>query len=138
MKFYLAAAFNRKNEIAEKTKELQALGHVVTSTWPWEDSKPEATLADIDEESLIRKIAYKDLREIREADAVILFTQEPTEPMLRGGRMHEFGYAHALGKTLIVCGPRENIFHYIDKVWVYDNWQSLSSHASLAHLEVAL
>jgi hypothetical protein len=32
--------------------------------------------------------------------------------------MHEFGYAMGRGKKLFVCGPRENIFHYLPNVTV--------------------
>jgi nucleoside 2-deoxyribosyltransferase len=121
MKFYLAAGFSRKDEIAQKCRELEAVGHEVTCTWPWEDVSPNAGLQDVD----CPFVAHKDIAEIDASDGVILFTQEPTKPFLRGGRMHEFGYAHGKGKRLIVCGPRENIFHYLPGVEVYPTWQAL-------------
>jgi nucleoside 2-deoxyribosyltransferase len=121
MKFYLAAAFSRKDEIAQKCRELEAVGHEVTCTWPWEDVPPTAGLQDVD----CWAVSKKDIYEIDCADAIILFTQEPTKPFVRGGRMHEFGYAHGTGKHLIVCGPRENIFHYLPFVKVFDTWEDL-------------
>lgn len=126
MRFYLAAGFSRKNEIATKCTQLEGLGVGVTSTWPWEDAHPNATLEDVGEQHLLVHGA-KDIKEIDEADGVILFTQEPTKPFVRGGRMHEFGYAHGKGKRLIVCGPRENIFHYLPGVEVFDTWDNLLS-----------
>jgi nucleoside 2-deoxyribosyltransferase len=124
MKFYLAAGFSRKDEIAAKTRQLQSLRIGVTSTWPWEDAAPQSTLDSVGEDYLVLN-GRKDLGEIKAADGVILFTQEPTKPFVRGGRMHEFGYAQALGKRLIVCGPRENIFHYLPEVEVVATWEEL-------------
>jgi nucleoside 2-deoxyribosyltransferase len=124
MRVYLAAGFSHKDEIAEKTRELQALGVQVTSTWPWEEVKPATQLHEVSEEYLTTH-AQRDINEINEADTIILFTQESTKPFCRGGRMHEFGYAHAAGKQLIVIGPRENIFHYLPTVTVYPSWETL-------------
>jgi len=39
--------------------------------------------------------------------------------------MHEAGFAMGLGKTLMICGPRENIFHYLDEVHKFDTWEQL-------------
>ena len=124
MKFYLAAGFSRKHEIADKAAQLQRIRIGVTSTWPWEDATPQATLADLGPHHLIVN-GTKDIAEIDAADGVILFTQDPTIPFLRGGRMHEFGYAHGKGKSMIVCGPRENIFHYLPCVEVIPTWEEL-------------
>lgn len=124
MKFYLAAGFSRKDEIADKAKQLMHMRIGVTSTWPWEDATPQATLADLGDQYLIVN-GEKDIAEIDAADGVILFTQEPTQPFVRGGRMHEFGYAHGKGKRLIVCGPKENIFHYLPEVEVVPTWEAL-------------
>lgn len=124
MKFYLAAGFSRKDEIADKAKQLMHMRIGVTSTWPWEDATPQATLADLGDQHLIVN-GEKDIAEIDAADGVILFTQEPTQPFVRGGRMHEFGYAHGKGKRLIVCGPKENIFHYLPEVEVVPTWEAL-------------
>ena|ERR1022692_90044 len=124
MKFYLAAGFSRKNEIADRCLQLNIRGISTTSSWPWEDAPPETTLTSITDEYL-ETHGLKDIAEIDAADGIILFTQEPTEPFVRGGRMHEFGYAHGKGKRLIVCGPRENIFHYLPQVEVFATWSEL-------------
>jgi nucleoside 2-deoxyribosyltransferase len=121
---YLAAGFSRKDEIAEKSKELRLLGVQVTSTWPWEEVPANCTLADCSD-TYHQDNAARDIAEINAADSIILFTQDPTKPFCRGGRMHEFGYAHARGKRLVVVGPRENIFHYLPTVNVYPTWEAL-------------
>lgn len=74
--------------------------------------------------------AAKDISEISEGDTIILFTQDPKLPFCRGGRMHEFGYAHAAGKRCIVVGPRENIFHYLPNVEVFPTWEALLAEVS--------
>lgn len=59
------------------------------------------------------------------ADVLVLFTVKPTRATKRGGRHVEFGIAYALGKTLVVCGPRENIFHYMDGVQQFDDFDAV-------------
>jgi nucleoside 2-deoxyribosyltransferase len=127
MRVYLAAGFSRKNEIAEKSNELKALGIHVTSQWPWEDAAPTSSLEDVEEHRL-KANALRDIQEIDEANTIVLFTQEPTKPFLRGGRMHEFGYAQGKRKRLIVCGPRENIFHYLAEVQQFDTWREAKNY----------
>jgi nucleoside 2-deoxyribosyltransferase len=133
LKVYLAAGFSRKGEIAEKSQELENLGIKVTSTWPYEEMAGNAKLHDVTDDYL-RTHARKDLNEIIAADAVILFTQDPLIPFCRGGRMHESGFAMGLGKTLIVCGPKENIFHYLPEVNVFSTWEDLKSTLTKAVL----
>jgi hypothetical protein len=96
----------------------------VTSTWPHENMKANAKLHEVTDDYL-RVHARKDLHEILNSDAVILFTQDPLIPFCRGGRMHEAGFAMGAGKTVIVCGPKENIFHYLPEVTQFDTWEQL-------------
>jgi nucleoside 2-deoxyribosyltransferase len=133
MKVYLAAGFSRKNEIAEKSQELENLGIVVTSTWPYEDISGNAKLHEVSDEYL-RTHARKDLNEILSADAIILFTQDPLVPFHRGGRMHETGFAHALGKSLLICGPRENLFHWLPEFNQFNTWEELKATLTKAIL----
>jgi len=120
----MAAGFSRKEEIAAKAKEIGRLGVEVTSTWPQEQVAGSITLDQLTDDYLIHHAAL-DIAQINEADTIILFTQDPKLPFCRGGRMHEFGYAHAAGKRLIVCGPRENIFHHLPTVTVFSTWEEL-------------
>ena len=47
----------------------------------------------------------------------------PRAPLsTRGGRHAEFGIALALGKRVIVIGPRENVFHALPAVERYESW----------------
>ena len=124
MKVYLAAGFSRKNEIADKAVELMNLGIIVTSTWTAEEAKPTSQLNDVTDEYLLFN-GKRDLDEIVACDALVLFTQDPTKPFVRGGRMHEAGFAVGLGKRLYICGPRENIFHWQPNIMRCDTWDEM-------------
>ena len=131
MKLYLAAGFSRKHEIAGKSLELENLGINVTSTWPWEDAAPDSKLTEVSDDYL-RLNARKDLYEIINSDGLILFTQSPLKPFCRGGRMHEAGFAMGLGKTIMVCGPKENIFHWLPEIAQFDTWERLKQALTTA------
>lgn len=121
MRIYLAARYSTKPLIAHYAKELRSLEIEITSSWHDINENSEGLIDDAKQDYLA-KHARIDLDDIRFADALLLFSVEPTLPMVRGGRHVEFGYALALRKTVIVCGPKENIFHYLPEVVVVPNW----------------
>lgn len=62
---------------------------------------------------------YRDLREIRECDLVIVDTIDESNT---GGREFEIGYCTGLGKLFWRVGPKRHLFHTLaDKV--FENWQ---------------
>jgi len=63
-----------------------------------------------------RELALADIQDIDRAEAILLYSEDPTVGVPRGGRHVEFGYALAKGKRLFVIGPKENIFHCVDGV----------------------
>lgn len=136
MKFYLAAAYDRKEEMRGYRTQLEGYGHEVTSRWI--DGHPEINNGDIisvdmlnDYEYLVtnRMVAGHDLEDIRSADAVISFNGHTNQ----GGRHVEYGYALGLNKTVYIIGDLENLFHvfheqkfatfqeFIDFM-IYDQW----------------
>lgn len=123
-KVYLAAQYRMKEELNDYANWLEDIGVEVTSSWLNEEEDANVQLADL---SIGKKIEYaqRDLDDIDRSDAIILFTVEPTVCTFRGGRMHEFGYAAAKGKMLIICGPRENIFHYFPDIFQFDNFNQI-------------
>lgn len=123
MKVYLAAQYHRKHEIASFAQQLRDSGLEVISSWTDEVYSPLAQLGEIGEADL-REIAERDINEVMRADAVVLFSVSDQEQTRRNGRMVEFGVGLALDKRMIVCGPRENIFHYITDVEVYPDWNA--------------
>ena len=95
--------FSLKDEIRERAKQLCAAGHGVTSGWLHERKDPQTDLYDVSKR-FSRDHAVNDIADIVAADALALFTVEPTQKTKRGGRHVEFGYALALGKQIkITC-----------------------------------
>lgn len=111
MKVYLAARYSWKDKLKDCREELEAMGIEVTSRWLNERKGASSNLEDLTPR-FCREHAEIDKEDIRNCDVLVLFTQPPTEPFVRGGRHHEAGYAEGLGKKIVLCGPIENIFHY--------------------------
>lgn len=109
MKIYLAAPWSEKVLARVLGMILAQQGHLLTEEW-WEH--PETT----DGVELERQ-ARLDMAAIERADLLILLNLQP-----RGGETSgkavEFGYALALGKSLIVVGARSNLFHHLPEVHV--------------------
>lgn len=79
-------------------RELRALGIQVTSTW--HDDKIGKGSWEYQ--------ALRDLDDIHDANCLVMFTKPRS---FTGGRHTEFGYALALGKRIILVGPKnENVF----------------------------
>src|SRR3990167_7149775 len=74
-------------------------------------------------EEFFKKLAIKDLAEIKSCDLIIVDTQEITP---RGGREVELGFAlgQHQSKLIYIVGPKRNIFHELaDKQFA--NWDEL-------------
>lgn len=112
MNLYLAARYDRLPEMAQIAEKLADAGHGVTSRWIRGFGKPDADTA------------LYDLTDVVVADALVLFTEDPSANVpfaARGGRHVEFGYALRAGKRLFLVGPRENIFHELPDVTAFDD-----------------
>ncbi len=120
MKIYLAARYIRCMEMCFNEADLRGAGHVVTSRW----IRGGDEIDDEDRAALQNAIsAQEDVEDLLAADCVICFTEEPGGRNGRGGRHVEFGMALALKKTMIIIGPRENVFHYLPEVMHFANWE---------------
>ena len=109
----LIARLGRRPEMREIAKRLEKLGHKACSSWVWNDSEDDGlTIA----EKL--GVAITNADNLESAGVVIAFTERPPMPpgSERGGRHADFGYALAVCKRAIVCGPRENIAYWHPKV----------------------
>jgi len=123
MKVYLCAPYARRPEMQGVSEIMEAQGHIVTSRWVYSKG-PIGTFADTAAEyasntDTCGRGALRDFEDIREADTLIAFTDGE---LARGGRHVEFGYAAALGKHLIVVGPRETLFHCLPFVEWLEDW----------------
>lgn len=126
MKFYLAARYSRREELAGYAEQLRALGHEVTSRWL--EGNHQISDAGLESEEAIyiaarRRFAREDIDDLLAADVCVSFTETPRSGHSRGGRHVEFGVAIADPRLdCVVIGPRENVFHCLDCVRVYASW----------------
>lgn len=143
MKVYLASWFSSKDDVSAKAKELKEAGITVTSRWLREKVKGSGQMSEVTPEYL-RETAVIDIEDIERASYTVLFTVDPESGPChrRGGRHFESGYAYALVKfwpllwndvpgprELLICGPKENVFHYLPKsVRQFDTWEETKAY----------
>jgi nucleoside 2-deoxyribosyltransferase len=107
MKLYLAGPFEQQANISRLALALVREGHAITSRWLTEHG--EAALP-----AELARHARHDLEDIDAADAFVLVTGAGGNP--RGGRHFETGYAYHAGKRLVIFGPKENVFHHLERI----------------------
>lgn len=128
MDIYIAARYSRKHEAQHFARMAGVVpGIGVTSRWHMQDDAEEGEPNIIRDPAKGRVYAQRDLDDIQAADMLVLFSETMSAP--RGSRHVEFGYALALGKFLMVIGPRENIFHTLPQILVVQDY-----HAALRAL----
>lgn len=126
MKIYLASRYSRHPEMREVASILTKQGHTITSRWISgdQDDDPEAGT-----DSHRERVAIEDLEDVMKADILLSFTEEPgklpkgARPS-KGGRHVEFGVGVAMNLRTVVIGPRENVFHWLPTVEVYDDLET--------------
>lgn len=127
VKVYLAAPFALNIVVNALAGELRRAGFPITSRWhdpKFGHGKNFAVDYSDQGRDGMSKEANEDLSDIRDADVLIAFTQPPKTSYTSGGRHVEFGYALALGKKILVCGPVENVFVNLAD-GVYGTWGEL-------------
>lgn len=128
-RYYLAARYSRREEICEYGQALREIGGVVECRWLLGTHQLHPGAGKIDVENHpehgtsmeAAPFAADDVEDVADSDTIVFFS-EPPDTGNRGGRHVEFGMAIALGKRLVVIGPRENVFHTLPQVERYDNW----------------
>lgn len=129
-KIYIAARYSRREELIPLARELQQAGAAVTCRWLFaeggalvgEDFSPEGrggTLAAI------------DFEDVQGADICLAFTENGDGPPGRGGRHTELGIALALGRRVILVGPREHVFHCLPQIEHFETWAAARDHLGL-------
>lgn len=132
-KVYLASRYSSHPEMRVVRTYLERFGITVTSRWI--DCHPEApgqALGPHEDSCTVERLnaapetcevfARHDAEDIAVADTVISFTEGGGG---KGGRHVEFGMAWALGKRLIIVGPRENVFHTFPEIMVFPDTQAM-------------
>jgi hypothetical protein len=120
MKIYLASRFSRRQEMRLVRDMLASHGHYVTSRWIDLHDDIKAQEHSFVPEFLESNPGFcatytqHDIEDLTAADCVVSFTGQGD----KGDRHVEFGLAVALGKILILVGPRENVFHTLPSVIV--------------------
>lgn len=118
---YLAATTSRRAELRLYRTALEALGYEVTSRWldrVFPDNYAER-LNDAPWE--FTEWALEDANDVARARILISFTGGGS----LGGRHVEFGIALEASRRLVLCGPREHLFHTGPRVEVYPDWPAV-------------
>jgi hypothetical protein len=125
MNVYVCAMYARFPEMQGYAKELQALGHTITSRWIRGDHELRAH-GDAERADWQERWALEDWHDLTHADTVIAFTEGLGEGPghRRSGRLVEWGMALALGKRCIAVGTRENVFFWLSQVEWHPTWQA--------------
>jgi hypothetical protein len=121
--FYFAASFDRGAELVELADFVRDFGHEVTSTW-LEKSANGYEAQEMSNgrtfEDIMRECCEIDLSDIERASMVVSFTESTRDRYFSGGRHVEFGYAYRSNKSMLVVGPKENIFHHLPGVHCFE------------------
>ena len=126
MKVYIAASYPRKAEAVALIQGLHEEGHSITSRW----------LADIGKYRVDKRLAIRDIEDIRRANVLLQLTDGKVQ-LTRGGRQVELGIAIGLAMPVIILGEKEHIFHALDSAdHVYRCQTILEVHATLRALEL--
>lgn len=126
MKIYVAASFVAQKRLRPIRDRLFEMNHNVIGSWLDEVSRPH----DMPQEVFDRKLAAKDLQEVKEADCLILDTSEPSTT---GGRMIEFGFALAQHDKLVYhVGEDKSIFMHLADIH-FETWDDLFEYFSSHH-----
>jgi nucleoside 2-deoxyribosyltransferase len=122
-KIYLAARFDRREELASYAKQLTKEGHHVTARW-LTDAKHTPELDELakNEREINASLAQDDLEDIRKSDVFIYFSPGSA----RGGCHVEFGYALRLGLEMIIIGERDHVFSYLPGITSYPDWNAFA------------
>ena len=125
MKIYLAARYSRRKELCEYRTELEKDGHEITGRWlNGHHQVPDEGLPAEANAELREAFAKEDWSDLMAAECCIAFTEPQHSVNSRGGRHVEFGAALASGHRCIVVGPRENVFHCLPFVSVFDSFEA--------------
>lgn len=122
---YLAARYARRAELRAYAKELEAAGAAITCRWLFAEA---SSLLDkqLAPEKRGGQVAAIDFEDVQRADICLAFTESGDGPVGRGGRHTELGIALALGRRVVVIGPREHVFHCLPQIEHYENWEDAS------------
>jgi nucleoside 2-deoxyribosyltransferase len=106
MIYYLAAKYAYRTRAQMVAHHITKAGHQVCATWLID-------LHDGTSQEAQASYAALDLRDIEQADTLVLLQFPCADPEPSTGRHIEYGYALAKGKAIILVGPRTSVFHWL-------------------------
>lgn len=129
MKIYIASRFSRRHECHDVAKFLMGHGHEITSRWvkPDSDHVVPVGMSQQAADDERRRFAMEDIEDVIACDCMVSLMEEPRSNS-RGGRHVEFGYALALEKYMVVIGPRETVFHHLDRIEYHPTIDAFKDH----------
>lgn len=134
---YLAARYSRRLELCGYRDVARRLGLDVQARWldgAHQIATDGAPLGDGGEALveggtggdaatvLRRKFLHDDMEDVSAAHVIVSFTEPPRGEASRGGRHVEFGIALTTGARLMIVGPRENLFHWHERVEQFEHF----------------
>jgi hypothetical protein len=155
MKVYIASMFADKDRIVTRNDDLTRLGITPTARWPYETAPHTCTIKDFPDQ-YFRETAVFDIEDILAADVLVLtvpndkqMADQPVRANARGGRHFESGFMYGLvlhepWRELVILGPRENVFHFLDGQSVtakyptikqFDSWEQVLEYLNRKNLE---
>jgi len=111
MRIYIGASFTSRERLRPIRDALWARGYEVVSSWLDEVAKP----ANMTQQEFYKKLAIKDLCELKAADLAII---DLIDPSTSGGRDTELGFALGsfASKQIYTVGKVTSVFHeLVDK-----------------------
>jgi nucleoside 2-deoxyribosyltransferase len=102
MKIYLAAPSECQDDMRHLRDVLVGLGHTITADWLDEDNLRGP---------LTYQMANRDIQNIHNSDAVIVYNPKEFHNAGTGGRHSELAFAIAANKMVILFGEPSQVFH---------------------------
>lgn len=122
MRIYLASGFRQRFILRRAAIWLMAHGHEIVSTWIWIEERPSRE--DVDFDTFAREIAEKNLKELWQAETIII-DSDGIALDNSGGVHTELGFALGAQKGIILVGPRGNTFHWLPCIETFPTWLAL-------------
>ena len=121
VRVYLAAKFDRRDEMRAVADTLHTCGHDVVSRWL--NAEKDDSESDDAAQTLW---AIVNIADVLRCDVLVFFSERAGSPgAARGGRQVDLGAALAAGKKVIVVGPVEHVYHRHPRVTVVRNLTEL-------------
>lgn len=115
MNVFLAARFERREELKVLRARIQALGHIVTSKWLDRDAVTYGT-----------RLAYDDFYDLDDSSIVVFDATGDTFGLQQSSEAFiMFGYALGKLRDIWLVGSRPNVYCYRRDVVYFETWDTV-------------